>query len=84
MHFFFYLSFRHQICLFIYDFPTTILRNYASLIFPLSFNPPSLVIYLMMMYNIWWRVNSRKLIILQLFPLINPCVIEADIPISLR
>ena len=45
---------------------------------------PFLIIYLKMMYNIRWRVNSRKLIILQLFPVINPSVTEAGIPISLR
>jgi hypothetical protein len=82
--FFFYLNLRHPICLFIYDFPTIILSSYASLIFPLLFNPPSFIIYLMMMYNIRWRVNSRKLIILQLFSLINPSVTEAGIPVSLR
>jgi hypothetical protein len=80
----FYLSLRHPICLFIYDFPTIILKSYASLIFPLLFNPPSFIIYLMMMYNSRWKVNSRKLIILQLFPLFNPSVTEPCIPVSLR
>jgi len=38
----------------------------------------------MMKYNIRWRINSRKLIIPQLFPVINPSVTEAGIPVGLH